>query len=97
VSVVHDRGRVVVHHGDALDVPAFVEHMMGLPAGWVTAPAVWVGFRGNARNAQLKALGNGVVPRQAALALRILALWHVAAVSGDASEVDPPSREEVLA
>jgi site-specific DNA-cytosine methylase len=77
--------------------PAFVEHMMGLPAGWVTAPAVWVGFRGNARNAQLKALGNGVVPRQAALALRILALWHVAAVSGDASEVDPPSREEVLA
>jgi hypothetical protein len=42
-------------------------------------------------------LGNGVVPRQAALALRILALWHVAAVSGDASEVDPPSREEVLA
>jgi DNA (cytosine-5)-methyltransferase 1 len=77
--------------------PAFVEHMMGLPAGWVTAPAVWIGFRGNARNAQLKALGNGVVPRQAALALRILALWHVAAVSGDASEVDPPSREEVLA
>lgn len=70
---------------------------MGLPAGWVTSPAVWRGYRGNARNAQLKALGNGVVPRQAASALRILAVWHVAAVSGDASEINPPTREEVSA
>lgn len=39
---------------------------MGLPAGWVTdVPGV-------PRNAQLKALGNGVVPQQAALALRLL-------------------------
>ncbi len=36
---------------------------MGLPAGWVTA------VPGVPRNAQLKALGNGVVPQQAALAL----------------------------
>lgn len=44
--------------------PAFVEWMMGLPAGWVTdVPGV-------NRNAQLKALGNGVVPQQAAAALR---------------------------
>lgn len=41
--------------------------MMGLPAGWVTDPAIGIG-----RNAQLKALGNGVVPQQGALALRIL-------------------------
>jgi len=40
--------------------------MMGLPAGWVTA------VPGLPRNAQLKALGNGVVPQQAALALRLL-------------------------
>lgn len=42
--------------------PAFVEWMMGLPAGHVTdVPGV-------SRNDQLKALGNGVVPQQAAAA-----------------------------
>lgn len=46
--------------------PRFVEWMQGLPAGWVTD------VPGLARNAQLKALGNGVVPQQAALALRLL-------------------------
>jgi DNA (cytosine-5)-methyltransferase 1 len=46
--------------------PAFVEWMMGLPAGWVTA------VPGLSRNDQLKALGNGVVPQQAAAALRLL-------------------------
>lgn len=44
-----------------------VEWMMGLPDGWVTAPEI-----GLTRNEQLKALGNGVVPQQAALALRTL-------------------------
>lgn len=44
--------------------PRFVEWMMGLPAGHVTdVPGV-------NRNAQLKALGNGVVPQQATAALR---------------------------
>lgn len=43
----------------------FVEYMMGLPAGHVTDV-------GLTRNEQLKALGNGVVPQQAALALRHL-------------------------
>lgn len=43
----------------------FVEWMMGLPAGHVTG----LGLR---RSAELKALGNGVVPQQAALALRVL-------------------------
>jgi DNA (cytosine-5)-methyltransferase 1 len=51
--------------GQALS-PAFVEWMMGLPAGWVTD------VPGLTRNEQLKALGNGVVPQQAAHAVRFL-------------------------
>lgn len=43
----------------------FCEWMMGLPPGWVTA---MIG-QGITRNEALKALGNGVVPRQAAAAL----------------------------
>jgi DNA (cytosine-5)-methyltransferase 1 len=39
---------------------------MGLPEGWVTD------VPGLPQNAQLKALGNGVVPQQAALACRLL-------------------------
>ena len=49
--------------------PAFVEWMMGLPAGWVTD------VPGITRNEALKALGNGVVPQQAAEALRVMASW----------------------
>ena len=45
--------------------PIFVEWMMGLPAGHVT------GF-GLRPSACLKILGNGVVPQQASLALRML-------------------------
>jgi len=45
--------------------PAFVEWMMGLPEGWVTG-------LGLSRPAELKMLGNGVVPQQAALALELL-------------------------
>lgn len=45
--------------------PAFVEWMMGLPAGHVTDIDI-------TRTEQLKALGNGVVPQQAELALSIL-------------------------
>jgi hypothetical protein len=45
----------------------FVEWMLGLPAGWVTADDL-----GLKRIDQLKACGNGVVPQQAELALRIL-------------------------
>lgn len=43
----------------------FTEWLMGLPDGWVTDA-------GLTRNEQLKACGNGVVPQQAALALRRL-------------------------
>ena len=39
--------------------------MMGIPDGWVTDPAI-----GLTRNEQVKACGNGVVPQQAAAALR---------------------------
>lgn len=42
---------------------AFEEWLMGLPAGWVTD------VPGITRNEALKALGNGVVPQQAAAAL----------------------------
>lgn len=38
---------------------------MGLPAGWVTETDI-------PRSAQLKALGNGIVWQQMALALRLL-------------------------
>lgn len=47
--------------------PAFVEWMMGLDEGHVTSPMI-----GLTRAQQLKALGNGVVPQQAALALTML-------------------------
>jgi DNA (cytosine-5)-methyltransferase 1 len=46
--------------------PVFVEWLMGLPAGWVTD------VPGLSRNDQLKALGNGVVPQQAAAAVRFM-------------------------
>ena len=56
--------------------PAFVEWMQGLPEGWVT------GVPGLSRNDQLRALGNGCVPQQAALALQVLLAaigWEAAA------------------
>lgn len=43
----------------------FTEWMMGLPKGWVTG-------LGLSRKDELKACGNGVVPQQAELALKIL-------------------------
>jgi DNA (cytosine-5)-methyltransferase 1 len=47
--------------------PVFVEWMMGLPDGWVTDSDL-------SRKDQLRMLGNGVVPQQAALALHLLEL-----------------------
>jgi DNA (cytosine-5)-methyltransferase 1 len=49
--------------------PLFVEWMMGLPPGWVT-DAELPADRGPVRRQQLKALGDGVVPQQVALAVR---------------------------
>jgi DNA (cytosine-5)-methyltransferase 1 len=45
--------------------PVFAEWVMGLPQGWVTDAPIPV-------TAQNKALGNGVVPQQAELAVRLL-------------------------
>jgi hypothetical protein len=48
---------------------AFTEWMMGVPEGWITDC-------GLSRNDELKACGNGVVPQQAELALRMLLDAH---------------------
>jgi DNA (cytosine-5)-methyltransferase 1 len=53
---------------------AFSEWMMGLPAGWVTD------VPGITRNEALRALGNGVVPQQAAAAIEVMLAWEAAAV-----------------
>lgn len=45
--------------------PLFAEFLMGLPEGWITG----LGLK---RNDELKLAGNGVVPAQAEMALRIL-------------------------
>ena len=52
--------------GQRLSAP-FVEWMMDVPPGWVTA------VPGLSRDAQLKILGNGVVPRHGALGLWLIA------------------------
>lgn len=61
--------------------PAFVEWMMGLPAGWVTDVAV-TPKASSVRNAHLSLLGDGVVPQQAAYAFRLMLdeLAHLVAV-----------------
>jgi DNA (cytosine-5)-methyltransferase 1 len=46
---------------------AFAEWMMGLPEGWITSDEI-----GLSRRDQLKAIGNGVCPQQAHLALERL-------------------------
>lgn len=53
------------NHGRPVLAPAFVEHLMGLSFGWVTDLPL-------PRTAQLRALGNGVVPQQAAYAVSLL-------------------------
>jgi DNA (cytosine-5)-methyltransferase 1 len=55
--------------------PAFVEWMQGLDRGWVTE------VPGLSRNEQLKLLGNGVVPQQAALALAMLGVTTMGAAA----------------
>jgi DNA (cytosine-5)-methyltransferase 1 len=56
-------------HGKPVLAPAFVEWLMGLDPGWVTGLAL-------PRTAALRVLGNGVVPQQAAVALRLLLCRH---------------------
>jgi hypothetical protein len=59
----------------------FTEWMMGLPHGWVTGA-------GLSRNDELKMCGNGVVPQQAELALRVLL---------EGVELQPATAEKLLA
>jgi hypothetical protein len=54
-------------HGRPVLAPPFVEWLMGLPPGWVSAEHLDL-----PRTAQLRNLGNGVMPQQAAYALRLL-------------------------
>jgi DNA (cytosine-5)-methyltransferase 1 len=56
-------------HGKPVLAPAFVEWLMGLPPQWVCG-------LGLPRTVALKLLGNGVVPHQAAAALRALLVRH---------------------
>lgn len=74
----HVLGRPAPEPTDALGrlSPVFVEWLMGLPAGHVTA------VPGLTRTAQLKALGNGVLPAQAAAALRLLLARAVGSAEG---------------
>ena len=74
-------------HGRPVLAPAFVEWLMGLPPGWVTADHLDL-----PRTAQLRALGNGVMPQQAAHALRLLLadLTHLNHSRGHASAGTPP-------
>ena len=58
-------------HGKPVLAPPFVEWLMGLPDGWVTDPAL-----GLPRTRALRVLGNGVVPQQAAAAIRALLCPH---------------------
>ncbi|WP_230330093.1 hypothetical protein [Nocardia aurantiaca] len=52
-------------HGRPVLAPVFVEWLQGLEIGWVTDLDL-------SRVAQLRALGNGVVPQQAAHAIALL-------------------------
>ena len=61
---------------------AFTEFLMGLPEGWVTDV-------GLTRNEELKACGNGVVPQQAATALR--ALLHGLPIASGGGQVNFPT------
>lgn len=57
---------VTIGNGKTRTSQFFIEWLMGLPQGWVT------GVPGVSRRAAMKMLGNGVVPQQAALALKIM-------------------------
>jgi DNA (cytosine-5)-methyltransferase 1 len=70
--------------------PRFVEWMQGLPDGWVTDTDT-------SRNEQLQALGNGVVPQQAAHALRRLLAIRAAAITGRPAAAPAVARFEAAA
>ncbi|WP_232285657.1 hypothetical protein [Saccharomonospora marina] len=69
--------------------PVFVEWLQGLEPGWVTALPL-------PRTAQLRALGNGVVPQQATYAVGLL-LDDLAALLGAGSTEPSGYAEEANA
>ena len=79
------------NHGRPVLAPAFVEHLMGLAEGWVTDLPL-------PRTAQLRALGNGVVPQQAAYAVALL-LADLAELLDITTDTDhrSPTGQEVTA
>ena len=60
----------------------FTEWMMGVPFGWITDC-------GLTRNESLKACGNGVVPQQAELALRVLLADHLIELEAGQKRITP--------
>lgn len=76
-------------HGRSVLAPAFVEWLQGLQPGWVTG-------LGLPRTAELRALGNGVVPQQAAHAVGLL-LTDLAALLGDTIVESDEDRREANA
>ncbi|WP_414939754.1 DNA cytosine methyltransferase [Amycolatopsis sp. cmx-11-51] len=76
-------------HGRPVLAPAFVEWLQGLEPGWVTGLPL-------PRTAQLRALGNGVVPQQATYAVGLL-LADLAALLGAGSTEPSGYAEEAKA
>ncbi|GAA5110643.1 DNA cytosine methyltransferase [Haloechinothrix salitolerans] len=76
-------------HGRPVLAPAFVEWLQGLEPGWVTDLPL-------PRTAQLRALGNGVVPQQATYAVGLL-LADLAALLGAGSTEPSGYAEEANA
>lgn len=68
---------------------AFTEWMMGLPEGWITDV-------GLSRNDELKACGNGVVPQQAELALRLLLEGGVAPMVKTGVQFPTPTVSDIF-
>lgn len=69
---------------------AFAEWMMGLPEGWVTE------VPGLSYSRQIRLLGNGVVPQQAAYALTVLSAWSRMEAPTDGDECGTPSLLDLL-
>jgi DNA (cytosine-5)-methyltransferase 1 len=76
-------------HGRPVLAPAFVEWLQGLEPGWVTGLAL-------PRTAELRALGNGVVPQQAAHAVGLL-LNDLAGLLGLTADEPGDDRQEATA
>ncbi len=80
------------NHSRPVLAPAFVEHLMGLSEGWVTDLPL-------PRTAQLRALGNGVVPQQAAYAVALLLddLAELLDINTDTDHRSPTGQEVTAA